>query len=329
MNEAAMQMTSLGGTGLHVSALCFGTMTFGGDSDEATCKAVFSRCMDAGINFYDCASNYAGGRSEEILGGLIEKLRHELVITTKFASRTHKDPNRRAASRRSLLETVETSLRRLRTDYIDVLFVHRSDWETDLEETVRALDDLVRQGKILYPAASNWPAWRVMKAIGIAQREGRTPIRVLQPMYNLLKRQAESELLPLAQSEGLGVIPFGPIAGGLLSGKYAGGEKPDVGRLLTNPRYQERYKDPATAAATERYLAFAKAQGYHPVSLAVAWVAANPAVTAPIIGARNPEQLEDSLSSLDIEMTPDLWNEISGLAVPVPYATDRPDDLRS
>ncbi len=323
-----MQKKLLGGTGVHVSALCFGTMTFGGDSDEATSKAVFSRCMDAGINFYDCASNYAGGRAEEILGGLIENLRHELVITTKFASRSYKDPNRRAASRRSLFDTVETSLRRLRTDYIDVLFVHRSDWETDLEETVRALDDLVRQGKILYPAASNWPAWRVMKAIAIAQREGRTPIRVLQPMYNLLKRQAESELLPMAESEGLGVISFGPIAGGLLSGKYAGGAQPDVGRLLTNPRYQERYKDPATAAAIERYLAFAKAQGYHPVSLAVAWVAANPAVSTPIIGARTPEQLENSLASLEIEMTPGLWQEISGLAVPVPYPTDRPDDLR-
>ena len=323
-----MHKTVLGGSGVHVSALCFGTMTFGGDSDEATCKAVFSRCMDAGINFYDCASNYAGGRSEEILGGLIENLRHELVITTKFASQSYQDPNRRAASRRSLFDTVETSLRRLRTDYIDVLFVHRSDWETDLGETVRALDDLVRQGKILYPAASNWPAWRVMKAVAIAQREGRTPIRVLQPMYNLLKRQAESELLPLAQSEGLGVIPYGPIAGGLLSGKYAGGAKPEVGRLLTNPRYQERYKDPATAAAIERYLAFAKAQGHHPVSLAVAWVAASPGVTAPIIGARNPEQLVDSLASLDIAMTPDLWQEISNLAVPAPYATDRADDLK-
>jgi len=323
-----MQKTILGGTGVHVSALCFGTMTFGGDSDTSTSKAVFSRCMDAGINFYDCASNYAGGRSEEILGDLIENLRHELVISTKFASQSYKDPNLRAASRRSLIETVEKSLRRLHTDYIDIFFVHRSDWETDLEETVRALDDLVRQGKILYPAASNWPAWRVMKAIAIAEREGRTPIRVLQPMYNLLKRQAESELLPLAQSERLGVIPFGPIAGGLLSGKYAGGAKPDVGRLLTNPRYQDRYKDPITAEAIERYLAFAKAQGYHPVSLAVAWVAANPAVSSPIIGARTPEQLEDSLASLDIEMTPDLWKEISDLAVPAPLPTDRPDDVR-
>ena len=322
-----MQTTLLGRTGVHVSALCFGTMTFGGDSDEATSKAVFSRCMDAGINFYDSASNYAGGRSEEILGGLIEGHRQELVITTKFASQSNKDLNYRSASRRSLMNTVERSLRRLRTDYIDVLFVHRADWDTDVEETVRALDDLVKQGKILYPAASNWPAWRIMKALGVARQEGRTGFRVLQPMYNLLKRQAESELLPMARAEGLGVIPYSPIAGGMLSGKYAGGAKPEVGRLLTNTRYQERYADPAITQAIEDFLAFAKERGHHPVSLAVAWVAGNPAITAPIIGARNLEQLEDSLGSLEIEMTPELWQELSDLTLPRPYPTDRPDDI--
>lgn len=323
-----MRKTLLGTTGLHVSELCFGTMSFGGDSDRAASKAVFKRCMDAGINFFDCASNYAGGKSEEILGALIEKHRHELIITTKFASQSYKDPLFRAASRRSLIQTVERSLRRLRTDYIDVLFVHRVDWDTEVEETVRALDDLVRQGKILYPAASNWPAWRIMKALAIARQEGRTPFRVLQPMYNLLKRQAESELLPMAQSEGLGVIPFSPIAGGLLSGKYAGKSKPKVGRLLTNLRYQERYSDPAIKQAIDRFMAFAKAQGYHPVSLAVAWVAGHPGISAPIIGARNLKQLEDSLRAVDIEMTPDLWKELSDLAVPEPYPTDRPDDLK-
>ena len=322
-----MRNTLLGKTGVHVSALCFGTMSFGGDSDEAECKAVFSRCMDAGINFYDCASNYAGGRAEEILGTLMEKHRHELVITSKYASQSYKDPNYRSASRRSLMHTVETSLRRLRTDYIDVLFVHRADWETEVEETVRALDDLVRQGKILYPAASNWPAWRIMKALGAARLEGRTPFRVLQPMYNLLKRQAESELLPMAKAEGLAVIPYSPIAGGLLSGKYAGEAKPEVGRLLTNARYRERYDGPAITEAIDRFLAFAKAQGHNPVSLAVAWVAGNPAVTAPIIGARNLKQLEDSLVALDIDMTPGLWKELSSLAVPIPHPTDRPDEV--
>lgn len=321
-----MQRTLLGNTGVHVSALCFGTMTFGGDSDEAQSKAVFSRCMDAGINFYDCASNYAGGRAEEIFGGLMENHRHELIITTKFASQSYKDPNLRSGSRRSLINLVEQSLRRLRTDYIDVLFMHRTDWDTDLEETVRALDDLVRQGKILYPAASNWPAWRIMKALGIARRQGRTPFHVLQPMYNLLKRQAESELLPMAQSEGLAVISYSPIAGGMLSGKYAGGAKPEVGRLLTNTRYQERYGDAATGEAIDRFLAFAKAHGHNPVSLAVAWVGGHPGITTPIIGARTLEQLEDSLGAVDISMTPDLWEEISGLAAPRPYPTDRPDD---
>jgi aryl-alcohol dehydrogenase-like predicted oxidoreductase len=316
----------LGTTGVKVSPLCLGTMPFGGDADRDTAADMFARCREAGINTFDCANVYEDGRAEEILGDLITDCRDEVVLTTKAYFPMGDDPNARGASRYHLVRAVENSLRRLGTDRIDLLFVHRFDEQTALDETLRALDDLVRQGKVLYLGASNFAAWQVMKALGRQRAEGWTPFHVLQPMYNLAKRQAEVELLPMAQSEGLGVLSYSPLGGGLLTGKYGLDDRPARGRLVDNKMYQTRYGADVHYKVAERFSQFAEAHGYNPVSLAVAWVAHHPAITAPIIGGRNVEQLDGSLGALDIDMSDDLYNEISALAPTPPPATDRVEE---
>ena len=321
-----MQYRFLGSTGVRVSQLCFGTMSFGGDADEQTSAGLFQRCRDAGINFFDCANGYAGGRSEEILGRLIQGSRQDLIITSKVYFPVGSDINARGASRRHIVAQIEASLKRLNTDYLDVYFIHHFDDSTPLEETLRALDDLVQSGKILYPAASNFAAWQVAKALGISAKHAWAPFAVLQPMYNLVKRQAEVEILPMALSEGLGVIPYSPMGGGLLSGKYAGGARPESGRLVDNKMYQIRYGFDWVYETAGRFTDFARSRGFDPAALAVAWVGSHPAVTAPIIGARSLQQLEGSLKSLEIEMTPELRAGVSALSPEPPPATDRAEE---
>jgi aryl-alcohol dehydrogenase-like predicted oxidoreductase len=321
-----MEYELLGNTGIKVSSLCFGTMSFGAEADEATSKSMFGRCRDAGINFFDCADVYAKGQSEEILGRLIADSRDEIVITSKAYFPTGQDVNARGAHRRHLMHAIEGSLKRLGTSYIDLYFIHRFDDHTPLEETLRALDDLVRQGKILYPAASNFAAWQVAKALGISALHDWSRFEVLQPMYNLVKRQAEVEILPLAQSEKLGVMPYSPLGGGLLTGKYGVDRRPDEGRLISNEMYQKRYTDDWIYQVAEDFSTFAQENGYNPVSLAIAWVGSHPAVTAPIIGARNVTQLEDSLGAADIAMTPELRSAVAALSPEPPPATDRSEE---
>ena len=234
---------------------------------------------------------------------------------------------RAGASRRHIQIAVEDSLRRLRTDRIDVYFLHHYDGETPVEESLRALDDLVRQGKILYPAVSNWAAWQVMKAQGIAAREGLARIECLQPMYNLVKRQAEVEILPMAANEEIGVIPYSPLGGGLLTGKYAADGKADAGRLIENRMYSKRYGVADYYQSAADFAAHARERGTQPATLAVAWVMAHPAITAPIIGARNLAQLDASLAALDVAMTPEWYEEISALSPSPPPAHDRLEEV--
>ena len=316
----------LGNTGVKIAPLCMGTMSFGGAADPDEAAALFRRCREAGINAFDCANVYEDGRSEEILGDLVADCRDEVVLTTKAYFPMGDDPNARGASRYHLVRAVENSLRRLGTDRIDVLFVHRFDEETALHETLRALDDLVRQGKVLYLGASNFAAWQVMKALGRQRREGWTPFHVLQPMYNLAKRQAEVEILPMAQSENLGVLSYSPLGGGLLTGKYGRDRRPDEGRLVENKMYQTRYGADVHYEVAERFTEFARTHGYNPVPLAVVWVAHHPTITAPIIGARTLDQLAGSLGALEIDMTADLYEAISDLAPTPPPATDRVEE---
>ncbi len=227
-----MKYRTVGKTGIQVSSLCFGTMSFGGNADEEPSKAMFQRCREVGINFFDTANVYSQGRSEEILGECLADCRDEMVITTKVFYPMGKDINARGLSRRHIMLEVENSLRRLKTDRIDFYFVHLFDQNTPMEETLRALDDLQAQGKILYPAVSNWAAWQIAKALGISAKEQLARFELIQPMYNLVKRQAEVEILPLAVSEQLGVISYSPLLGGLLTGKYGVNKRPEQGRLV-------------------------------------------------------------------------------------------------
>ena len=321
-----MEYRYLGKTGVKISSLVLGTMSFGEDADEQTSAEMFHRCRELGINCFDCANIYQGGRSEEILGKLIADCRDEVVVTSKVYFPAGEDINARGASRRHIQQAVEASLRRLNTETIDVYFIHHFDDGTPLEETLRALDDLVRQGKILYPAASNFAAWQVEKALGISARAGWSPFVCIQPMYNLVKRQAEVEILPMAAAEQLGVISYSPLGGGLLTGKYGVDRRPEQGRLLESKRYQIRYGELWMYEVAERFSQYALERGFEPTALAVSWAANHPAVTAPIIGARNLSQLSGSLKSLEIEMTPGMWQEIASLSPAPPPATDRSEE---
>jgi aryl-alcohol dehydrogenase-like predicted oxidoreductase len=315
-----MDYRALGRTGIRVSQLCFGTMSFGGDADEAASAAMYRACREAGVNFFDTANNYNDGRSEEILGRLMRGERDELVVATKCATPLGQDRNARGGSRRHIALALEASLRRLQTDRVDVLYLHHADPSCPLEETMRAFEQLVRAGKVLYPALSNHAAWQAQLALDLQERRGWAPLQLLQPMYNLVKRQAEVEILPMAQASGLGVAPYSPAAAGLLSGKYA--EK-QSGRLSTSKQYEARYREPWMHEVAGRFAAFCRQRGLHPMSAAVAWVGAHPAVTAPIVGARSVEQLRASLDSVKLEMTPALRAEISALSRTPPPATDR------
>lgn len=324
-----MDYRFLGNTGIKVSELCMGTWSFGGEADEEASAAIFHRCREAGINIFDCADVYQSGRSEEILGDLVADCRDEVIITSKVYFPTGGHVNAAGASRRHILASVERSLRRLGTEYIDIYFIHHFDDRAAIEDTLRALDDAVSQGKILYPAASNFAAWQIAKALGICAREGWAPLKCVQPMYNLVKRQAEVEILPMADAENLGVITYSPLGGGLLTGKYGVGRQPPSGRLVEDEIYQTRYGAEWMYEVAERFAAFADEHGFNPVALAVAWVGSHPAVTAPIIGARNVAQLEDSLEAVEIKMTPALRAQISALSPAPPPATDRNEERTS
>jgi aryl-alcohol dehydrogenase-like predicted oxidoreductase len=322
-----MEYRTLGKTGIQVSSLCFGAMPFGSIADEETSLAMFNRAREVGINFFDSADVYAGGRSEEILGKCIADCRNEVVVTSKFCLPMGKGVNSRGMSRRHMMLSVEGSLKRLNTDRIDVYFVHHFDSTTAIEETLRGLDDLQKQGKILYPAVSNWAAWQIAKALGISSKESLARFECIQPMYNLVKRQSEVEILPLAQSEQVGVITYSPLAAGLLSGKYHKSVKPTEGRFIDHQGTQDRYAEQLYSDVAERFINYAAEQGEHPASLAVAWIMANPAVTAPIIGARNMEQLQPLLASLDVSMSPERRQEISAMSITPPPATDRSEEV--
>ena len=322
-----MEYCFLGKTGIQVSSLCMGTMTFGREADKEASKDIFNRCRDAGVNFFDCANVYNEGRAETILGELICDCRNELVINSKFGSPMGTGLNDSGGSRRHLAASLEASLRRLNTDYLDIYFLHRFDEHTPLEETLRALDDVVAQGKVRYTGVSNFAAWQIAKALGVSALNGWTSFQCVQPMYNLVKRQAEVEILPLAQSENLGVISYNPLGGGILSGKYGKDRQTGHGRLTEDDMYQKRYSEQWIYDAAIKFAQFAADSGYHPVSLALAWVAHHPAVTAPIMGARNAEQLKDSLRGADIDLSSDLYDAICRLTPVPPPATDRSEDL--
>jgi aryl-alcohol dehydrogenase-like predicted oxidoreductase len=322
-----MKYRSLGRTGVQVSELCLGTMAFGGDADAAESARMFRAARDAGINFFDTADQYNAGKSEEVLGELMRGSRDDLVIATKCFNPTGADVNARGATRRHVRRAVEASLKRLGTDRIDLLYLHHYDARTPLDEHMRSLEEVVRSGKALYGAVSNYSAWQTQAALGYQERHGWAPLQAIQPMYSLVKRQVEVELLPMAQANGLAVLPYSPAGGGLLSGRYlqAGAQ----GRHTTNKMYGIRYGDQWMHETVAKFVALCKQHGWHPVSAAVAWVASHPAITAPIVGARSLDQLRASLDSVKIVLTPEQRAEITAFSPAPPPATDRTEELKT
>jgi aryl-alcohol dehydrogenase-like predicted oxidoreductase len=319
-------MKLLGQTGVKVSRVALGTMSFGGDADEATAAAIWRAARDAGVNLFDTADVYNEGRSEQMLGRLMREERDQIVVASKAYFPTGKGANDRGASRYHLVRAVEASLRRLATDRIDLYYLHRFDDVTALDETLRGLEDLVRAGKILYPACSNFAAWQVAQALGIQRLHGWAPLVAIQPMYNLVKRQAEVEILPMAHSLGLAVIPYSPTGGGLLTGKYGPDRRPDHGRLIDTRMYTVRYSDPRYLTTAAQFTALAAEFGHAPATLAVAWVASHPGVTSALIGGRNLEQLAPTLAAAQLVLDEPTRARISALSAEPPPATDRNEE---
>jgi aryl-alcohol dehydrogenase-like predicted oxidoreductase len=319
-----MDYKRLGRTGLQVSQLCLGTMTFGLQSDEATSVAILDRAFEGGVDFIDTSDVYplggdleTAGRTEEILGRWMVGRRDRVVLATKAFGKIGPSRWDQGNSRKHIMDAVDNSLRRLQTDYIDLYQLHGYDPETPIEETLGALDDLVRSGKVRYVGASNFLTYQLVRAIGRSETLNLVRFDSVQPRYNLLFRQIEREMLPFCLEDGVGVISYNPIAGGLLSGKHRGQSTPPEGSRFTlgtaAGRYQERYWHDREFDTVEKLMAIADEAGVSLVTLSVAWVAANPAITAPIIGASRADQLDASIAAADFVLEPDLKKRLDEL----------------
>ncbi len=325
-----MDYRRMGKTGLEVSQLCLGAMTFGRECDEALSVQMLNRFIEVGGNFIDTADVYSRGVSEEILGRWLKnRNRQDVVIATKVRWGTSEGPNNKGLSRKHILNAVENSLRRLNTDYIDLYQVHRWHAETPLEETLSTLDRLVQAGKVRYIGVSNFTGWQLQKAIDISQHMGWEPFTCLQPLYNLLDRETEWELVPICLNEGLGIIPWSPLRGGWLTGKFRRGmtAPPEETRIKIAEEMGwgeswSNYNTEHTWTVIDALLSVADETGKSPAQVALNWLLGRPGITAPIIGARNMKQLEDNLGaagwSLSAEQMEQL-NTASKTQLPYPY----------
>ena len=300
-----MQYTTLGRTGIRVSRMCLGTVQFGKQLDEAASHRVLDHALELGINFIDTANIYHSGTTEELIGRWLQGKRDQVVLATKVRGRTGDGPNDTGLSRLHIMRAVEASLKRLKTDHIDLYQVHAVDPLTPIDTTLRALDDLVRQGKVLSIGCSNFLAWETCKALWTSEVGGYTRFESVQNRYNVLAREIEAELVPLCASEQVAVLPYNPLAGGLLSGKYQFGQPPPEGtRFQWNAKqYVERYWYQQTFEAVERLKPVAERAGLSLAQYAVAWVLANPAVTSAIVGATSTSQLDETAKALDRRLT--------------------------
>jgi len=288
-----MKYKNLGKTGVKVSELCLGTMIYGQQVDETTSIKLIRRAIDFGINFIDTADVYVNGVSEEIVGKAIDGMRDDIVLATKVEGIMGPGPNDLGLSRKHIMHAVDASLKRLGTDYIDLYQLHHVDSSTTLKETLVALNDLVRMGKVHYIGCSNFPAWYLEKALRISEVEGLELFVSVQPRYNIIDRDIERELLPLCVEEGIGVIPYSPLAGGFLTGKYRPGEPfPEGSRGRLRPEWMSRNLTPQNMAILEELEKIGGETDLSMSQLSLAWLMANPVVTAPIIGASSLEQLD-------------------------------------
>jgi aryl-alcohol dehydrogenase-like predicted oxidoreductase len=316
-----MEYTQLGRTGVQVSQYCLGCMMFGGRTDPQDSYSIIDRAIDAGINFLDTANVYSRGASEEVTGEALKrnKKRSRIFLATKVhGTMDDEDPMARGNNRRHIIDQCEQSLRRLQTEYIDLYQIHRPESGVPIDETLRALDDLVRAGKIRYIGTSTFAAWQAMESLWVSERLGLSRFVTEQPPYNILDRRIERELIPFAQSYGYGVIPWSPIGGGLLTGKYRRGEKgPEDARFnVMDAPHILRRKTEALYDVVEGLEPIAREKGCTMAQLALAWVASRPGVTSPIIGPRTMEQLEDNLQAADLEITDGDAEAIDALVPP-------------
>ena len=309
-----MEYRQLGSSGLQVSAVGLGTNNFGGHTDEQQSVAVVRQAVEEGITCIDTANIYGRGLSEERIGKAIQGIRSQVIIATKAGGRMGEEPNRSGASRQHFLAEAEDSLRLLGTDYIDLYQVHFPDPKTPIEETLRALDDLVHQGKVRYIGCSNFAAWQVCEAQWTSRTLHLNAFVSVQPQYNLLTRDIERELVPLCQAYGLGIIPYSPLASGFLTGKYRPNESvPEGTRLAGNQRAQQRVLTDQNFAVLERLEGFAQARGHTMGELAIAWLLARPAVSTVIAGATRPEQVTANAKAGEWHLTPEEMQEVDNL----------------
>ena len=303
-----MEYRRLGATGLRVSELCLGCMTFGRETDEHIARKILDRFVEVGGNFVDTANVYAAGASEEILGRILGERRKDLVVATKVRFNANAfvgkpvAPNQIGLSRGHIMAEVEASLKRLQMDYIDLYQVHAWDFETPIDETMRALDDLVRQGKVRYIGASNFTAWQLMKSLWISDKHDFARFDSLQPQYSLITRDIEREILPLCRYENVGVIPWSPLGGGFLTGKYRSGQRPPEDSRLAKVDLWNRLANERNYATLEAVEQVAKERGRAVAQVALAWVNQQPGVSSVIYGARTEEQNEQNLGAIGFRL---------------------------
>ena len=303
-----MELRPLGRTGVKVSNLCLGCMMFGGKTNAADSYAIIDKAIDAGINFLDTANVYSRGKSEEVTGEALKRngKRQNIVLATKVHGQMGDDPNQYGNNRRHIIESCEASLRRLQTDYIDLYQIHRPQPDIPIDETLRAMDDLIRSGKVRYIGTSTFAAWQVVESLWVSKELGLNRFICEQPPYHILDRRIERELIPMAMTYGMAVIPWSPLAGGMLTGKYHRGEEPPEdsrwASYNANPQQRRRWND-QIFDALDGLEPIIEAKGVSMSQFALAWAAAQPGVTSPIIGPRTMEQLEDNLKAFEVTIT--------------------------
>jgi aryl-alcohol dehydrogenase-like predicted oxidoreductase len=303
-----MQYRNLGNTGLKVSEICLGAMNYGDPVSETEAVNIVKNAVDMGVNFFDTADAYAGGKSEEILGKALKGNRQKVVIATKVYGRTGPGANDIGLSRAHIIQAIDGSLKRLQTDYLDLYYAHNPDYETPMEETLRVMDEIVRQGKVRYIGCSNFAAWQLCKARGLSDLYGLARFECVQPPYNLLTRDIEMELLPLCKDDNIGVCVYNPLAGEMLTGKHEFGKPPAEGRFthkIMGPGYKERYWSEMNFQAVDRLKRLAKEHGCSIVQFAIAWLLNNPTITSVLSGTTAVAQLQENISAAEIKLTPE------------------------
>ncbi len=308
-----MDYVKLGRTGLKVSTYCVGGDNFGDQTPEAESLLLLGRAFEAGVNFVDTANSYCGGKSEEIISKFIAGRRSQVVLATKCRSKVGTGPNDIGVSRKAVMQACEDSLRRLNTEYIDLYYVHSYDPDTPLDETLRAFDDLVHQGKVRYTGCSNFNGWQITKALWISDKQNLARFDALQPRYNLLYRDPEREAFPAAREHGVGIVAYSPMAGGFLLGKYSKEQVPSGSRFSEQFRahqfYRRTYWNDVAFEASEKFGAVAKKHGVSRQSLALTWVRSQPGITACIVGAKDQKQMKENLAAWEEKVTAEAVNE--------------------